>query len=186
MRVSLEKIRFPRICPICGAKATKPARIATAPTKKQYLRPEWDPAFSPAVRRSLGLKAPEVKTLLLHVCEEHYRSDEGDTNYKVLCLVTNALLAVGFVFAFLIIGNHMWIGVPVDPFLYVILISLPISLLITILAFRSGPLASSVKIVGFDSGLMNIWLEFTRADYRDAFMEENSMNAELIRWIVKS
>ncbi len=182
----MDKIRFPQICPICGQKATKPARIATAPAKKQYLRPEWDPAFYPAVRRSLGLKAPEVKTLLLHVCENHYQSDEGDTNYKVLCLIANALLAAGFVFSFLIIGNRMWIGLPVDPFLYVVLLALPISLLFTIFAFRSGPLASSVKIVGFDSGLMNVWLAFTRSDYRDAFMEENSMSAELVHWIVKS
>lgn len=186
VRVQLDKIRFPTICPICGSAATKPARISTAPAKKQYLRPQWDPAYSPAVRRSLGLRIPEVKTLLLKVCEEHYKSDEGDTNYKVLCLIVNAMLAASFIFTSLIIGNRLWIGLPVDPFLYIIVLSLPVSLLVTIFAFRSGPLASSVRIIGFDSGLMNIWLQFSRVDYRDAFMELNSMHAELVRWIVKS
>ncbi|MFW9932744.1 MAG: hypothetical protein ACFFDR_08810, partial [Candidatus Thorarchaeota archaeon] len=186
VRVQMEKIRFPKLCPICGSPATKPARISTAPAKKQYLRPQWDPAFSPAVRRSMGLKVPEVKTLLLQVCEDHFKSDEGDTNYKVLCLLVNAILAAAFVFASLMIGNRLWIGLPVDPVLYLVVLSLPLSILATIFAFRSGPLASSVRIIGFDSGLMNVWLEFARPDYRDAFMEENSMNAELVQWIVKS
>ncbi len=186
VRVQFDKVRFPKLCPICGKEATKPARISTAPGKKQYLRPQWDPAFSPSVRRSMGLQVPETKTLLLFVCDEHYKSDEGDTNYKVLCLISNALLAAGFIFASLIIGNRLWIGLPVDPILYLVLLSLPVSILVTIFAFRSGPLASSVKIIGFDSGLMNIWLEFTRSDYRTAFMEENSMTAELVKWIVKS
>ena len=134
----------------------------------------------------MGLKVPEFKTLLLFVCEDHFKSDEGDTNYKVLCLIVNAILAAGFVFTSLIIGNRLWIGLPVDPFLYLVVLALPVSILATIFAFRSGPLASSVKIIGFDSGLMNIWLEFSRSDYREAFMKENPMNAELVRWIVKS
>jgi len=186
VRVQMDKIRFPKICPICGAAANKPARISTTPGKRQYLRPEWDPAFSPAVRRSAGIRPPEVKTLLLHVCDTHYQSDEGDTNYKVICLVANALFAAAFVFTFLSIGNHLWIGIPVDTFSYVGLFLLPISILASIIAFRSGPLAQSVKIIGFDSGLMNIWLEFSRADYREQFMEENAMHAELVKWITKA
>jgi hypothetical protein len=43
-----------------------------------------------------------------------------------------------------------------------------------------------VKIIGFDSGFMNIWLKFARDDYREQFMEENEMHAELVKWITKA
>ncbi len=185
-RVRTESIRFPRICPVCGAEATRTATIAIALSASQYLRPEWEPSFYPYVRRTCGIKRPEVKRLVPFVCEDHFGSDEGDTNYKVMCLIGNAVLAVAFVLSLFFTGNHLWNGLSIDPIPLIVMSVFPISLLITKAAFRGGPLASSVKIVGFDSGYQSIWLQFSRRDYLDAFMEENAMNAELVKWIVKS
>ncbi|MHA2423242.1 MAG: hypothetical protein ACXAEF_00510 [Candidatus Thorarchaeota archaeon] len=186
IRIPLDRIRFPRICPICGEKATKPARVAATPGKNRFLRPEWDPAFYPSVRRRQGLQPPETKSMLLNVCDEHYKSDEGDTNYKVVCLAGNGLLAAAFLFSLFTIGGDLWIGRTLNPISVAILALFPLSLVVTILAFRAGPLAASVKIVGFDSGLQNVWLQFKREDYREAFMEENAMTAELVSWIMRS
>ncbi|MFW9847831.1 MAG: hypothetical protein ACFFF4_01760 [Candidatus Thorarchaeota archaeon] len=186
IRIPVDRIRFPDICPICGAKGTRPARIAATPGKNRYLRPEWDPSFYPSVRRKYNLTQPETRTLLLHVCDYHYKSDEGDTNYKVFCLVGNGLLAAAFIFSLFSIGGDLWMGMPPDVIPLMIIGVFPLSLLITIFAFRAGPLASSVKIIGFDSGFQNVWLQFKRDDYREAFMEENAMNAELVSWIVRS
>ncbi len=87
----MEKIRFPRICPICGKKGTKPARITTLPGRQQYLRPQWDPFYGPAVRRKTNNSSPKQHTFRIHVCDEHYRSDEGDTNYKLMCRVNTGM-----------------------------------------------------------------------------------------------
>ncbi len=185
IRVPVNKIRFPDICPICGAKATRPARVAATPGKNRPLRAPY-PVLYPSARRGLGIIPPETKSLLLNVCDEHYKSDEGDSNYKVVCFVGNGLLAAAFMFALFVIGSDLWIGRELDPLPLSILVIFPISLLVTIIAFRAGPLAASVRIVGFDSHLQNVWLNFRRSDYRDAFMEENTMNAELVRWIIRS
>jgi hypothetical protein len=186
VRVPVDRVRFPSICPICGDKASKSARIVATPGKSRFLRPEWDPAFHPAIRRRHGLKPPETKSLLLFVCDEHYKSDEGDTNYKVVCLAGNGLLAAAFLFALFAIGGDLWIGRSLNPISLTILVLFPLSLLVTIVAFRSGQLAGAVKIVGFDSGFQNVWFLFKREDYRDAFMEENAMSAELVSWIIRS
>ncbi|MFW9907229.1 MAG: hypothetical protein ACFFEF_01530 [Candidatus Thorarchaeota archaeon] len=186
VRIPIDKVRFPRKCPICGQEATRPARISAMPLKNRFLSPTWDPSFYPSVRRRAGLRPPETKSLLLSVCDDHYKSDEGDTNYKVFCLAANGILAAIFMFAILSIGGNLWIGRSSDPILYVAVIAFFVSILTTIIAFRAGPLAASIKIIGFDSGLQNIWLQFKRSDYRDGFMEVNAMNAELVAWIRRS
>jgi len=173
IRVPINKIRFPDICPICGEKATKPARVASTPGKKRSLRAPY-PVLCPSARRGQGIIPPEIKSLRLNVCDEHYKSDEGDSNYKVVCFAGNGLLAAAFMFALFVIGSDLWIGRALDPLPLSILVIFPLSLLLTIVAFRAGPLAASVKIVGFDSGLQNVWLQFRRSDYRDVFMEENT------------
>jgi len=186
VRIPLDKVRFPRLCPICGKEGTQPARIIATPGKYRFLRPEWDPSFHPSVRRTQGLKPPEMKSLLLYVCDEHYKSDEDDTNFRVLCIIGNGLLGGAFIFAAFGIGNSLWSGRDVGIIPYLAVLAFFISLVITIISFRAGPLAAAVKIVGFDGGLQNIWLQLKRSDYRDVFVEENAMYAELVSWITRS
>ena len=88
-------------------------------------------------------------------------------------------------FGFFIAGNSLWQGLGLPPFFLPLLGVFIAAIVITIYAFRAGPLNKAIKIVGFDSGYQNVWLEFKRADYRDLVMEENSMHAELVAWIVK-
>ena len=89
-------------------------------------------------------------------------------------------------FALFAIGGDLWIGRALNPVSLAILVLFPLSLLVTILAFRAGPLAGAVKVMGFDSGFQNVWFQFKREDYRDAFMEENAMTAELVSWIIRA
>ncbi len=186
VRVPFEKVRFPRICPICGKDATKPARIITTPSRKRYLTTFWDPALHPVAGRRLRESQTPPKTLLLHVCEDHYQSDEGDTHYKLFCLICDGLLAAFFVFAMLIIGGNIWAGHIPDAIPVAVVGTFFLAMFITVWAFRAGPLAQSVKVIGFDLGEQNVWLQMKLDEYREAFMEENAMNAELVKWIVKA
>jgi hypothetical protein len=43
-----------------------------------------------------------------------------------------------------------------------------------------------MRIVGFDAGLQNIWLDFKNREYRDDFLKENPMTAELVSWVLKA
>ena len=181
----MEKIRFPRICPICGKQATKPARITTFPGRQQYLRPHWDPFFGASTRRRTDTSSPNSHTFLVHVCDEHYQSDEGDTNYKLVCFVADGLLSALLLFALLITGNNLWIGRPIPPYFYLIGGVFLIAITITIFALRAGPLNNAVKIIGFDTGYQYVWLKFKRADYRNTVVEENPMHTELVKWIMK-
>ena len=186
VRATFDKVRFPRICPICADSATKASRITSTPGKKQYLRPEWDPVFHPSVRRRMGgLQRPETKTLLVHVCDAHYRSDTGDTNYKLLCFIGDGCLSAMLVFVLFIIGGNIWTGRPINPYFFAFIGIFFIAIGITIYAFRTGPLQSAIKIVGFDMGLQTIWIQFKLSEYRDAFIKENQMHAELVQWIIR-
>ncbi|MFW9847663.1 MAG: hypothetical protein ACFFF4_00895 [Candidatus Thorarchaeota archaeon] len=186
VRVRVDKIRFPHICPICGEKGTKPARIIAIPGKKRYLHYEWNPAIYPLHGKRQVMDPSEIKSLSLYVCDEHYKSDEGATNYRLLCLIGNGFLGVAFVLSLFIIGGGFWGGHDVGIIPYLTMLAFFLSLCITDLSFRAGSLANAVKIVGFDGGLQNVWLQIKRSDYREILVEENAMHAELVSWIVKS
>jgi len=186
VRATFDKVRFPRICPICGDSATKTSRITSTPGKKQYLRPEWDPAFHPSVRRRMGsIQQPETKTLLVYVCDAHYRSVSSDTNYKLLCFIGDGCLSAMLIFVLFMIGGNIWSDRPVNPYFFAFIGIFFLAVGATIYAFRAGPLQSAIRIVGFDMGLQNIWLLLKQPDYRDAFIRENQMHAELIQWVIR-
>lgn len=186
VRATFDKVRFPRICPICGDSASKTTRITTTPGKKRYIRPEWDPLLHQSMKRSMGgIPQDETKTLVAHVCDEHYRSDEGDTNYKLLCFIGDGCLSAVLLFALLITGGNIWNGRPIDPYFFAIVGIFFIAIGFTIYAFRAAPLQSAIKIVGFDMGLQTIWIQFKLSEYRDAFIKENQMHAELVQWIIR-
>lgn len=185
VRASTDKIRFPRVCPICGEKATRPARIVASPGKYQDLRLSWYPYHSASGRRGAGISSPTSHTLLVHVCDEHYKSDEGDTNFKLLCFIGDGLLSAFLLFALLIAGSNLWIGRPIHPYFFLIVGAFLIAIAVTIIVFRAGPLNNAVKIIGFDTGYQYVWLKFKRADYRNIVLEENLMHTELVEWIIR-
>ena len=181
VRASMGEIRFPMICPICGEKGNNPARITVSPRKYRDLFPTLT---SPGVRIRTGMPPLQKQSLLVHVCDEHYRSDEGDTNYKLTCFVCDVIFSAFLLFALLIAGSNLWIGRPLHPYFFLTVGAFLIAIVVTIVAFRSGPLNNAVKIIGFDTGYQNVWLKFKRTDYRDVVMEENPMHTELVEWVV--
>jgi hypothetical protein len=46
-------------------------------------------------------------------------------------------------------------------------------------------LESAINIVGFDFDLQYVWFKLKDEQYRNKFLAENEMTAELVNWIVK-
>ena len=177
VRIGIEDARFPRICPICGQSATHSTRIWASSKKRE------NPRYARSVRARLFSKG--AKTLLVHVCDDHYKSDEGQGNSRIICTLGSGIMVALLVFAVMIAGGDIWSGRPVNNVFYLVVSLFLVVVGLSIATFKSGPLESSIKVIGFDLGFQNMWLQFKRADYRDRFLEENAMRAELVRWITK-
>lgn len=177
VRIGIESARFPRVCPICGDSATHPARIWASPHR--YETPLH------ATRSGPRIGSKGTKALLLYVCDEHYQSDEGQGNSRIACTLGNGIMVALLLFAIMGAGADLWIGRPINPFTYLIVFLFFVVIGFSILAFKPGPLQQSVKVIGFDLGFQNMWLQFKNSEYRDRFMEENSLKAELVKWIAK-
>jgi hypothetical protein len=178
-------MRFPKKCPVCGAAATEVTRITVMPGRKQHLRPAWDPIYDPALRRWSGFNLPETRTLLIPVCEDHLYSDEDYWRYKMLCILADGFSMIMLTFALLTLGGNLWRGVSSDAWAFGIIAVAVASFIASITAFRPKPIESAVRIVGFDGGLQYIWLDFKNREYREEFMKENPMTAELVSWVLK-
>ncbi|MFX1483496.1 MAG: hypothetical protein ACFFCP_09930 [Promethearchaeota archaeon] len=186
VRVETLKARFPKICPVCGAPATQIVRMKIASAGPQYLRPSWDPAYSPYVRRKYGPERPDMRVLPVQVCEDHSTPDAGTDRYQSLCIIVDGLL-IGFLFfGILFIGDRISRGQPLTiwPFLFMGLFA--IAMVSTAVAFTPNALAKAVRIIGFDTGMRNVLIAFESKTYREEFMRENQMTAELVSWVVKS
>lgn len=186
VRVTMGKIQFPRACPVCGSRATKSLRVTTTPGRRQYLRPSWDPMYNPSVRKRLGLTLGNPMALLIPVCEDHFYSSEDDCRYKLLCLISDGILMAMLAFALMIIGGDLWQGQASSVWVYAVVTLAVTSFIITVVAFRPRPIEAAVRIVGFDAGLQNIWLDFTNKNYQDEFLKENPIYAELVSWIIRT
>jgi hypothetical protein len=186
VRVKVSGMRFPKVCPVCGDSATTKTRVSTIPNKKTWLRPGWDPAFTPSVRRRLGITTPPTSTFLVPVCDNHIISDESDCRYRTLCMVSNGLIIAIGVFSLMTVGSDLWLGrgFGLGGFMAIFLLSIAISS--SIVAFRSRPLEAAFKIIGFDYGTQYVYIGFKDTNYRQMFLEENEMNAELVSWIVRA
>ncbi len=145
---------------------------------------EWN-FVSPYVPRKNGPQ-PEMKVLRVQVCEDHADPDAGTDRYQTLCIIIDGLL-IGFLFmGLLFIGDRYWRGRPISfwPFLFIGLFGL--AMVLTKVAFMPNAVAKAVRIVGFDTGMQNVLIAFKNPTYRDEFMKENQMTAELVSWILKA
>jgi hypothetical protein len=82
-------------------------------------------------------------------------------------------------------GAEYWAGNGIGAWVQGYLFVLLASILIGIVAFKPNPLESSFNIIGFDFDVQYVWVKIKNANYRDLFIEENKMSAELVNWIVK-
>lgn len=186
VKVDFLKARFPRTCPVCGASATNVVRMKIAKTRKQYLRRSWQYPYGPYVRHRYDSQMPEMKVLPIQVCEDHAHPDDGTDRYQSLCLIVDGFLLASLILSLLFIGDRIWRADPIPSWTFLIISLFGIAMLFTFVAFSPNTLEKSVKIVGFDFGMQNVLLAFKRSDYREQFMNENQMTAELVSWIMRS
>jgi len=186
VRVDLSRARFPKTCPVCGARAITLSRMTIVSGRPQYLRRQWDPYYDPRVRRKQGFPQPTLKILPIQVCANHYYTDEGEDRYKSLCLIVDGLAMALMFFGLLFLGDSISRGRAISPWVTIFTTIFAISMIMTAIAFRPNALARAVKIIGFDVGMQNILLAFKSDSYRDEFIKENSMHSELVRWILKA
>jgi hypothetical protein len=82
-------------------------------------------------------------------------------------------------------GAEYWAGNGIGTWVQGYLFVLAASILVGIVAFKPNSLESSFNIIGFDFDVQYVWFKIKNANYRDLFIEENKLNAELVNWIVK-
>ncbi|MGY5854673.1 MAG: hypothetical protein RTU92_13980 [Candidatus Thorarchaeota archaeon] len=186
VRVKMEGVRFPSTCPVCGAPTTTTTRMTTYPNRKIWLRPGWDPAFTPNARRRLGIANSASSTFRIPVCEDHIVSDQSDCRYRTLCTIGNGLIFAFALFALLTTGSDIWLGRRLSLWAPFVVVLVVFTLIVNYFAFRPRPLEAALKIVGFDHGVQYVWLAIKDSHYRETFLDENQMHAELVRWIIKA
>ncbi len=181
VRVETLKARFPRTCPVCGSPATKIMRMKIARGTEFT-----DPAYSLSVRRKVGPQHPEMQVLRVQVCEDHANPDAGTDRYQTLCILVDGLLVGFLVFGLLFIGDSFWRGRPMSIWPFLIIGLFGLAMILTKVAFMPNAVAKAVRIVGFDAGMQNVLIAFKSPMYRNEFMQENQMTAELVSWILKA
>ena len=90
------------------------------------------------------------------------------------------------IIALLAFGNDFWSRGRLSPWLLFAIAIFGTFLVLTYALLRPGPVEDAIKIIGFDGGIHHIWIQFKRTQYRDEFMKENAMTAELVKWIQRA
>ena len=180
VRVQLSRVRFPKVCPVCGAPASIPSRITLSSGGTK-----WHPSFRAHSIPMKRFSRPTPKFLPIFVCEDHYYDGEGEERYKSCCIIIDGLTMAFFFFGLLFLGDAFWRGRPLPLWSVAFSAFFAASLFLTWIAFRPSALERAVKIVGFDPGMQNILLVFKEKSYRDTVIQDNPMTTELVSWIVK-
>ena len=185
VRVELSRVRFPKICPVCGDPASILSRITLSSRGSKYLSRTWDPYFTASSRVRAKLPQPKQRVLPIYVCENHYHTDDGEDRYKSCCFIVDGFALAFFVFGLFFLGDSFYRGRPIPFWSMAFTAFFGFSLFLTWIAFRPNALQRAVKIIGFDPGIQNILLVFKNEMYRETVIQENPMASELVSWIVK-
>ena len=186
VRAETDRLKFPKLCPVCGAPSEEVMPLTVIPNQFQSLRPSLNYGTTPFGRGQRDSFSPMKKTFYVPVCEGHHYTDEGAGQYRSYCLVFDGLALSYFILASLAFGDELWRGVPVGPWFFFAVGIFVSFLIITYALFRPGPVEDAVKVVGFDGGLRHVWIQFKQEQYRDEFMKENAMTAELVKWVQRA
>ena len=185
VRAKINRIRFPRTCPVCGEPATNFTTLSTSPRKKGFLRPHWDPGFYARDRKRLGLTMAEKKVFQIQVCENHHATDDGEYRFRAITSFLLTVVASISIFVIMFAGADFWAGRGIPSWVYAYFLVLGASIFIGVIAFRPNALESAVNIIGFDFDVQYVWFRLKDEQYRNNFLAENEMSAELVNWIVK-
>ncbi len=181
VRVELSRVRFPKVCPVCGEPASVRSRITISAGGTNW----EDPSFRAQPISMKRSSRPTPKYLPIFVCEDHYYADDSEERYKSCCIIIDGFAMAFFFFGLLFLGDSFYRGRPIPFWSMVFSTSFAVSLFLTWIAFRPNAIQRAVKIVGFDPGMQNILIIFKDKSYRDMIMQENPMATELVSWIVK-
>ncbi len=184
VRAKVSRIRFPKSCPVCGHPTSKTARITINPRRKVWLQPGWDHGFNPWGKNQLA--DTESKSFLVEVCEDHSVADNAEMRARGLATLVASIVVAFSVLALIFTGADYWAGRPVSPWVYSYLLVLLLSGLFVYVAFCPSALEDSIRIIGFDFELQYVWLAMRNPIYRETFVNENPVDAELVKWIVKA
>ena len=186
VRVETARIRFPRVCPVCGKTASHTAKIQVVSGRKEYLVRSWDPYYSRYARRSMQSTSAPAKILPIYVCDDHQFLDAGHERYRTFCIVIDGFAMAFMFFALIFIGDALWRGKSIGFIPIGFTIFVAACMIASYFAFRSNALERAVRLVGFDAGIQNVLFLFENDWYRDEFVKENAMTAGLISWIIKN
>ncbi len=186
VRVEVSKVRFPKLCPVCGVTASIPSRIILTSGRSKFISGSGRLYRNPHLRGMQKFsQPPEMRNLRIFVCEDHYDTDEGEDRYKSLCFIIDGFTMFLFFFGLLFLGDAFSRGRPLPLWSVAFSVLFAISLFASWIAFRPKALQRAVKIVGFDSSMQNVLLAFENKSYQEAVLQENPMASELISWIIK-
>lgn len=186
VRVEIGKLKFPQICPMCCNPAADVMPLTVIPNQYKSLRPSLEVPYVPYARGQGDGFTQTKKTFYVPVCEEHHYTDEGAGTYRSYCVVFDGIALAFLVLALLAFGDQMWRGVGISPWIFFAVAIFILFLSVTYLLFRPGPIEQAVEVIGFDGGLRHAWIQFKNPLYREEFMRENAMSAELVKWIQRA
>ncbi|MFW9886771.1 MAG: hypothetical protein ACFFER_01230 [Candidatus Thorarchaeota archaeon] len=98
----------------------------------------------------------------------------------------DGLALVYLILSSITFSNQFWSGGSSSPWVVLAAAIFTTFLINTHVLFRPGPIETAVEIIGFDGGFSHVWIQFKGVQYRDEFMKENTMTAELVNWIQRA
>lgn len=182
LRVRISRVVFPKICPVCGEEATHTNQIVTSPRKTKFFS---SGPMTPYDRRRLGIPLPEVRTFHVHVCDDHGLEDGGIMRFRAATTFYASLAVALLIFAIMMVGSDLWLGRPISFWAGIFFMFFGAMMILSYIAFKPYGLEVAFRIVGFDYDMRHVWLQLLNPHYRDAMIQQNSMNAELVSWIVR-
>ncbi len=184
VKFKMNSVRFPKICPVCGKKATTVVRMSFVPGRKRALTAFWDPMYMGTRMRKQLMPDAHPRTLIVPVCEDHRYSSDDYCRARTLCITGGFIFSIIAWFAFLNIVNPLTHGQPGPTWAYLILAGFAVVLGTAWVTFRPREVERVIKIIGFDAALEDAVVEFKNKEYQEAFLRENP-HSQLISWIVK-
>jgi hypothetical protein len=128
----------------------------------------------------------EKKSFLIQVCENHHAIDDGEMRMRAITSFLLTVVASVSIFVIMFTGADYWAGRGISSWVYTYFLVLGASILVGVIAFRPNALESAVNIIGFDFDVQYVWFKLKDSEYRNRFIVENEMSAELVNWIVKA
>jgi hypothetical protein len=182
VRVRVSRVRFPKMCPVCGTEASHTNKVVTTHNKTQYI--SLGP-MTPSDRKRLGVPTPDVKTFHIYVCEDHSLDDGGIMRLRTISIFYLSIAICLLVFAIMFIGSDIHLGRPLTIWTGLFFVFVGATMLLAYVAFRPYGLESAFRIIGFDYDLRYVWLQLQNPTYKDAMIKMNAMDAELVSWIMR-